>query len=86
MVLSDTESGILQAVKDDANCLWANTILFSELPMQTSPNIGQYANLLTAVGQPPRLVQAYDDKNLVNSLLRKTVKNDLQLPIVAKPI
>lgn len=75
--------------------------------MQTSPNIGQYANLLTAVGQPPRLVQAYDDKNLVNSLLRKTgkfnmpfscvipatddiemvlVKNDLQLPIVAKPI
>lgn len=66
----DTESGILQAINDGANCLWANTILFSDHPLQTSPNIGKYATRLTVVGQPPHLVQAYDEKNFVNSLLR----------------
>ncbi|KAF2165632.1 hypothetical protein M409DRAFT_67028 [Zasmidium cellare ATCC 36951] len=67
----DTEEGIVAAVKSGANCLWANTILFSNHPLQVSSQLDGYASHVKVVGQPPRLVEAYDDKNFVNAFLRK---------------
>ncbi|KAK4496004.1 hypothetical protein PRZ48_013273 [Zasmidium cellare] len=67
----DTEEGILSAVKSGANCLWANTILFGNHPWQVSTQLGRFASDIRVVGQPPRLVEAYDDKNFVNAFLRK---------------
>lgn len=67
----DTEEGILSAVRSGANCLWANTILFSDHPLQTSRELDRYATDIRVIGQPPRLVEAYDDKNFVNAFLRK---------------
>lgn len=74
----DTESGILAAVSSGATHLWANTNLSSSHPLQTSPQIAAYAGDLRVVGQPPNLVQLYDNKNYVNNLLRR--KTDLPLP------
>jgi len=67
----DTETGILEAVSRGATHLWANTILFASHPLQTSNDLSQYADTLRVVGQPPQLVEQYDDKNFVNDLLRK---------------
>jgi len=67
----DTETGILEAVSRGATHLWANTILFASHPLQTSSELSQYAATLRVVGQPPQLVEHYDDKNFVNDLLRK---------------
>lgn len=86
-----------------ATHLWANTILFASHPLQASEKLSKHASALRIVGQPPRLVEQYDDKSFVNDLLRKdgsfrlprswlvhslsdSVLEDLQLPIVAKPI
>ena len=74
----DTESGVLAAIERGANTLWANTILFASHPLQTSSAVDRYAAQIKVVGQPPRFVEQYDDKNWVNDLLRKNVS--LKLP------
>jgi len=73
----DTESGILEAVRRGATHLWANTILFARHPLQTPRELCTYGNTLRVVGQPPKLVEQYDDKNFVNDLLRKDGSFDL---------
>jgi D-alanine-D-alanine ligase-like ATP-grasp enzyme len=69
-VFGDTESGILSAIEKDATHLWANTILFADHPLQTSKKLNEVANNIRVVGQPPKLVELYDDKNYVNEILR----------------
>ncbi|KAK3200933.1 hypothetical protein GRF29_213g480159 [Pseudopithomyces chartarum] len=69
-VFGDTESGILSAIEKDATHLWANTILFADHPLQTSKRLNEVANNIRVVGQPPKLVELYDDKNHVNEILR----------------
>jgi len=66
----DTISGILDAIEQGANVLWANTSLFAEHPLQTLTALDQYLECVKVVGQPPKLVEQYDDKNYVNDLLR----------------
>lgn len=66
----DTEDGIMTAIEKGATHLWANTILFASHPLQTSARIGRYQDHIRVVGQGPLIVEKYDDKNLVNSLLR----------------
>ena len=73
----DTESGISHAVSTGATHVWANTILFASHPLQTSSQLSQYVKTLRIVGQPPQLVEEYDDKNFVNDLLRKDGSFDL---------
>ena len=67
----DTEKGILAAVQKGATHLWANTILFGTHPLQASSALDKHASKLRVIGQPPLLVDEYDDKNFVNSLLRR---------------
>lgn len=67
----DTERGILAAIQRGATHLWANTILFGTHPLQQSDALDKYAARIRVVGQPPLLVEEHDDKNFVNSLLRK---------------
>lgn len=54
-----------------ATHLWANTVLFGNHPLQGSSALDKHSRKLKVVGQPPLLVDEYDDKNFVNSLLRK---------------
>lgn len=70
----DTESGITAALKAGATTLWANTILFASHPLQTSSALDAHASQVEVIGQPPLLVEKYDDKNYVNSLLRDAGK------------
>jgi hypothetical protein len=74
----DTEYGILSAINAGATHLWANTILFASHPLQTSSDLQRYQNQVRVVGQPPNLVEQFDDKEYLNNLLRK--KTDLPLP------
>ncbi|TEA14960.1 D-alanine--D-alanine ligase [Colletotrichum sidae] len=67
----DNEQGILTAIDEGATHLWANTILFASHPLQTSARIAQHENKVKVVGQGPLIVEKYDDKDFVNSLLRK---------------
>ena len=67
----DTERGILAAVQKGTTHLWANTILFGTHPLQGSEALDRHAKRLKVIGQPPLLVDEHDDKNFVNSLLRK---------------
>lgn len=75
----DHETGILDAVTEGATHLWANTILFETHPLQTSKALYSYLDALSVVGQPPRLVEAYDDKALVYNILK--TYGGLTLPI-----
>ncbi|KAH8672094.1 hypothetical protein BGZ60DRAFT_406557 [Tricladium varicosporioides] len=72
----DTEEGILFALSKGATHLWANTILFSAHPLKTSKAIAKYP--VSIIGQPPQLVEKYDDKGYVNNQLRKF--GNLSLP------
>lgn len=74
----DTEEGILKALDKGATHLWANTILFASHPLQTSPTIGKLQDHIKVVGQPPLLVEQYDDKDYVNTRLR--AEKSLHLP------
>lgn len=74
----DTEDGILSAIDAGATHLWANTVVFSSHPLQTSPVLERHQNNVWVVGQPPNLVEKFDDKEYLNDLLRK--KTDLLLP------
>jgi D-alanine-D-alanine ligase-like ATP-grasp enzyme len=67
----DTERGILAAIQKGATHLWANTILFGNHPLQASEALDKHAMKIRVVGQPPLLVDEHDDKNFVNSLLRR---------------
>jgi biotin carboxylase len=67
----DSEEGLLSALDMGATHLWANTILFASHPLQTSINVAKFENTVNLIGQPPLLVEQYDDKELVNNLLRK---------------
>ena len=67
----DTERGILTAIQRGATHLWANTALFGTHPLQASERLDKYASRIRVVGQPPLLVDEHDDKNFVNSLLRR---------------
>lgn len=67
----DSEEGILAAVDRGATHLWANTILFASHPLQISPRIGAHGQNIRVVGQGPLVVDSYDDKDLVNALLRR---------------
>ncbi|KAJ5354186.1 ATP-grasp fold subdomain 1 [Penicillium brevicompactum] len=66
----DSEEGILSAVTKGATHLWANTIVFSSHPLQTASSLDSYAPTLRVVGQPPGLVEKFDDKMYLNNLLR----------------
>lgn len=46
--------------------------MFASHPLQTSVPIGQHADRLRVVGQSPLCVDRYDNKDWVNTLLRKT--------------
>lgn len=78
---ADTESGILDAVSQGATHLWANTILFGQHPLQTSSKLDAVQQNLRVVGQPPSFVELFDDKNLVNEMLRR--ETGIQLPQAA---
>ena len=67
----DTERGILSAVSQGATHLWANTVLFGTHPLQDASSLDKLGSKVKVVGQPPLLVDEYDDKNFVNSLLRR---------------
>ncbi|KAL1857004.1 hypothetical protein VTK73DRAFT_8152 [Phialemonium thermophilum] len=67
----DSEAGILDAVdRHGVTHLWANTILFSTHPLQISAGLDRYQSSLRVVCQPPRRVEAYDDKSLVHQILQ----------------
>lgn len=64
-----------------ATHLWANTILFSQHPLQISSKLDHVQRKVHVIGQPPALVESLDDKNFVNDMLRK--ESGLQLPKAA---
>ncbi|GAW25877.1 putative glutathione synthetase ATP-binding domain-like protein [Rosellinia necatrix] len=68
----------MSAVEKGATHLWANTILFASHPLQTSPRLLRYEDDLRIVGQPPSLVDRFDDKAVLNDLLRR--RQSLSLP------
>lgn len=67
---SDTEEGILCAIRQGATHIWANTVVFEAHPLQTSSRLQQFASQIYIVGQPPRLVEKFDDKAYLNDKLR----------------
>lgn len=46
--------------------------MFASHPLQTSASIGKHAERLRVIGQSPLCVDRYDNKDWVNTLLRKT--------------
>lgn len=66
----DTEAGIRNAIDRGATHLWANTILFASHPLQVSSYLDRYKDQIRVVGQPPLLVEKFDNKEFVNSRLR----------------
>jgi D-alanine-D-alanine ligase-like ATP-grasp enzyme len=66
----DNIGGIVAAVQAGATHLWANTILFASHPLQTSADLDDHQEKIRVIGQPPALVEKYDDKNYVNNMLR----------------
>ncbi|KAJ5721932.1 glutathione synthetase ATP-binding domain-like protein [Penicillium malachiteum] len=74
----DTEEGIMKATQRGATHLWANTVLFAEHPLQTSPLLKEYESSIRVIAQPPLCADQFDDKSFTNDLLRK--REDLTLP------
>lgn len=68
---SDTEKGIIAAVQEGATHLWANTVLFASHPLQTSSFLRRYAPQIRIIGQPPSMVDKFDDKAYLNDKLRQ---------------
>lgn len=66
---SDTEDGIYSAVERGTTHLWANTILFDSHPLQRSEKLARHASDLYVVGQPPAMVENFDDKAYLNGKL-----------------
>ncbi|GLB12124.1 hypothetical protein AtubIFM57258_009402 [Aspergillus tubingensis] len=65
------EEGIYSAAQQDATHFWANTILFTSHPLQTSPELTPVASEIYVVGQPPGLAENSDDKAYLNDKLRE---------------
>ncbi len=97
-VFPDTKAGIEQALRQGANLLWLNTILFKSHPIQHYLNKGVWV-----VGQDPNSVDEFDDKWETNQRLRAQglpipnaviVKSNQQVsglgtvnfPLIVKPI
>jgi len=95
-VFPDTAAGIAQAQASGAQVLWLNTILFAGHPIEAFLAQGG-----RVVGQPPALVERYDDKWTTNELLRRqglpipparilerpeTLPATFAFPVVLKPI
>ena len=66
----DNEAGILDAIRSGATHLWANTIVFASHPLQASSRLDEHQKAVRIIGQPPLLVEKYDDKAYTNDLLR----------------
>ncbi|RAK94088.1 glutathione synthetase ATP-binding domain-like protein [Aspergillus costaricaensis CBS 115574] len=66
---ADTEEGIESALSKGATHLWANTILFNAHPLQSSQKLSRHASEVYVVGQPPALVENFDDKAYLNGKL-----------------
>lgn len=64
-VFPDTAQGIADALAAGARVLWANTVLFEGHPLEAV--LGQ----VEIIGQPPALMQAYDDKFETNAMLMR---------------
>jgi hypothetical protein len=64
----DNKDRILSAIRQGATHLWVNTILFSAHPLQTSLRLEEYKNKVWVVGQPPLLVEKFDDKEYTNTV------------------
>ncbi|KNG45746.1 glutathione synthetase atp-binding domain-like protein [Stemphylium lycopersici] len=77
-VFGDDEHGILTAVEKGATHLWANTVLFANHPLQTSSKLDDIVKNVKVIGQPPKLVEIFDDKYFVNDKLR--AKGTFTLP------
>ncbi|KAH7088585.1 hypothetical protein FB567DRAFT_591966 [Paraphoma chrysanthemicola] len=65
----DNEEGILDAIRKGATHLWANTILFKDHPLQSSKSLEEMVDKIYVIGQPPSLVETYDDKAAVYRVL-----------------
>lgn len=76
----DTPEGIMSAIAKGATHLWANTVLFSAHPLQTSEELQPYMDEIKIVGQPCNLVDRYDDKEWTNDLLRRHNSKAFTLP------
>jgi D-alanine-D-alanine ligase-like ATP-grasp enzyme len=74
----DTEHGIISALEAGATHLWANTVLFTSHPLQTSNALAKYETSVRVIGQPPRLVDKYDDKAWLNAMVRE--QTDYPMP------
>ncbi|KAJ5776162.1 uncharacterized protein N7511_001173 [Penicillium nucicola] len=55
---------------EGATHLWANTTVFSSHPLQTSSALDRHASKIQVIGQPPGLVEKFDDKLYLNDKLR----------------
>lgn len=75
---ADTEEGIESALEKGATHLWANTILFKSHPLQTSQKLSSRVSDVFVVGQPPGLVENFDDKAYLNGKLNEL--GDYTLP------
>lgn len=71
---ADSEAGILEALERGATHLWANTVLFQAHPLQASATLKAREDEMWVVGQPPRLVEVFDDKAAANDWLRRRGK------------
>lgn len=68
----DNEAGVVSAVEQGATYLWAKTIVFGSHPLQTSTVLGKHPDSIKVVSQPPLLVELFNDRILVNNMLRRT--------------
>ncbi|GKZ55725.1 hypothetical protein AnigIFM49718_000891 [Aspergillus niger] len=81
----DTEQGICSAIPQGATHLWANTILFNSHPLQTSSKLTPLVSEIYVVGQPPSLVENFDDKAYLNDKLRELGRYTLPSSWVVSP-
>ena len=58
-------------MQQGATHLWANTILFSSHPLQSSTALAAYESQVHVVGQPPDIVEKLDDKAYLNGKLHE---------------
>lgn len=58
-------------MQQGATHLWANTILFSSHPLQSSAALAAYESQVHVVGQPPGIVEKLDDKAYLNGKLHQ---------------
>jgi len=62
----DSAEGIAAAIRSGATVLWANTVLWDKHPLRAAFDAG-----VGVIGQPPDLVERFDDKAEANGLLAR---------------